>query len=93
MIAESKITEIFYVIDEFNKNFDKEMSNHALISSLGKRRRNRKGVMSESEIMTILVLFHFSHCRDLKHFYLHEICIYLHHDFPHVVSYSRFVEV
>lgn len=25
MIAESKITEIFCVIDEFNKNFDKEM--------------------------------------------------------------------
>ena len=93
MIAEAKITEIFCVIDEFNQNFEKEMSNHALISSSGKRRRNRKGVLSESEIMTILVLFHFSHCRDLKHFYLHEICIHLRHDFPQVVSYNRFVEV
>lgn len=93
MIAESKITEIFCVIDEFNKNFDKEISNHVLISSSGKRRRNRKSIMSESEIMTILVLFHFSHCRDLKHFYLQEICLHLHQDFPHVVSYNRFVEL
>lgn len=44
MIAESKITDFFCVIDEFNKNFDKEMSNHALISPSGKRRRNREGV-------------------------------------------------
>ena len=43
--------------------------------------------------MTILVLFHLSHCRDLKHFYLHEICIHLRHNFPQVVSYNRFVEV
>lgn len=32
MIAKSKIIENFCVIDEFNKNFDKEISNHALIS-------------------------------------------------------------
>ena len=93
MIAKSWITEIFCIIDESNKNFDKEMSNHVLISSSGKRRRNRKGIMSESEIMTILVLFHFSHCRDLKYFYLHEICMHLRHNFPQMVSYKKFVEL
>ena len=65
MIVEFKIIEIFCVIDEFNKNFDKEMSNHVLISSSGKQRRNRKGVLLESEIMAILVLLHFSDYRDL----------------------------
>lgn len=93
MIAEDKITEIFCVIDEFNKNFDKEVSSHTLISSSGRHRRNRKGVMSESEIMTILILFHFSHCRDFKYFYLHEVCFHLRHDFPRTVSYNRFVEL
>lgn len=93
MIAKSKITEFFCLIDEFNKNFDRELFNHALLSSSGKQRRNRKGIMSESEIMTIPVLFHFSHCRDMKYFYLHEICIHLHRNFPHVVSYNRFVEI
>jgi hypothetical protein len=33
MIAEANITEIFCTIDEFNKNFYKEMSKRALISS------------------------------------------------------------
>jgi len=75
MIAEAKITEIFCVIDEFNENFEKEMSKQALVSSSGKQRRNRKGVLSEHGIRTIPVLFSPNHCRDLKSFYLHEICI------------------
>jgi len=47
MIAEPKITEFFCVMDKFNKNFDKEISNHALLYSSGMRRRNRKGIVSE----------------------------------------------
>lgn len=35
MIAESKIIEIFYVINEFDRNYDKEIFNHVLISSAG----------------------------------------------------------
>ena len=46
MITEAKITEIFCAIDEFDKNFDKEMSKHALISSSGKQRRHRQSVLS-----------------------------------------------
>ena len=52
MITEAKITEFFCAIDVFNKNFDKGMSKHALISSSGKPRRHRQSVLSESEIMT-----------------------------------------
>ena len=78
MTAESKTTENFcIIINNFNKNFDKEMSDHVLISSSGKRRRYRNGIMSESEIMTILVLFHFSYCRDLKYFYLYEVYVFI----------------
>jgi hypothetical protein len=76
MIAEAKITEIFFVTDKFNENFEKEMSKHSLVSSSGKRRRNRKGVLSEREIRTIPVLFSLNHCRDQKSFYLHEIAIH-----------------
>jgi len=68
MITEAKITEICCVINEFHKNLDNEMSKHALVSSSGKQRRNRQSVLSENEIMTILVLFHLSHCKELKYF-------------------------
>jgi len=48
--------------------------------------------MSDSEIMTILVLFHTSRFRDLKSFYLGYICQHMRKEFPHVISYNRFVD-
>lgn len=42
--------------------------------------------------MTILVLFHISGYRNLKHFYLEFVCQHLRSEFPALVSYSRFVE-
>ncbi|PDP55754.1 IS982 family transposase, partial [Prevotella intermedia] len=48
--------------------------------------------MSDSEIMTILVLFHAHRFRDLKSFYLGYICQHMRGDFPHRLSYNRFVE-
>lgn len=48
--------------------------------------------MSDSEIMTILTMYHQSHYIDLKTFYLHEICEHHRSEFPHTLSYNRFVE-
>lgn len=42
--------------------------------------------------MTILILFHQSHCRDFKAFYRHHVCVRLCTEFPNLVSYTRFVE-
>ena len=42
--------------------------------------------------MTILILFHTSRYRDLKSFYLAYVCQHLKAEFPHRVSYNRFVE-
>ena len=48
--------------------------------------------MSDSEVMTILVLFHSSRFRDLRSFYLGYVCSHLQKEFPNRVSYNRFVE-
>lgn len=48
--------------------------------------------MSDSEIMTILVIFHTRHYRDLKSFYLCHVCRHMRNEFPKTVSYNRFVE-
>ena len=42
--------------------------------------------------MTILILFHSFSFRNLKHFYLF-IRTHMQKDFPHTVSYNRFVEL
>ena len=48
--------------------------------------------MSDSEVMTIIVLFRtMRHC-DLKSFYLSYICSHMRRESPHCLSYNRFVE-
>ena len=59
MITKDKVTEIFCIIDEFDKNFDLELKKNLLPVTDGKQHRNRKASLSDSELMTILLLFPF----------------------------------
>ena len=49
--------------------------------------------MSKSEIMTILLCYHFGSFRNFKHYYLFFIKVHLASYFPKAVSYTRFVEL
>ena len=69
----AKITEIFYSVDEFCKQIEPQFKKKA-IGEDGKKRRNRAFEMSDSEIITILILFHLSGYRTLKAFYTQMIC-------------------
>ena len=93
MITADKITEIFCAVDEFCKEFDKQIDKKSLMSSDGKRRRYRKASLSDSEIMTILIVFQFGSFRNFKHYYQFFIKQHLRSDFPDAVSYNRFVEL
>lgn len=88
-----KITEIFYLIDEFCKEFEIAKQGHILEEDTTKRHRNRKYRLSDSEVITIMVLFHLKRFRDLKSFYLFYIQIHMKEEFPETVSYNRFVEL
>jgi hypothetical protein len=90
---EDKITEIFCLIDDFCKEFDKAKKDHVLSENIGKKRRNRKYKLSDSEIITILVIFHLGQFRNLKHFYINYLQKHLNREFPETVSYNRFVEL
>lgn len=89
----TNIVEVFCIIDDFSKMFDQAMTAHSIENGQAKTRRNRKFKMSDSEVMTILVMFHHSHYRDLKSFYLKYICTQCHSLFPETVTYNRFVEL
>ncbi|MDR0545105.1 MAG: transposase [Odoribacteraceae bacterium] len=89
----ANVVEIFYHVDEFCKQFDNAEEGHLLKSSSKKKTRNRKFTMSDSEVMTILILFHLSHYRELKAFYINHIKRERTADFPKTVSYNRFVEL
>ena len=55
--------------------------------------RNRKCQMSKSEVMNILLCYHFGSFRSFKHYYLFFIKRYLASYFPKSVSYTRFVDL
>jgi hypothetical protein len=81
------LLELYCSVDDFWKDFKIEWDKHLIGSSThGSRPR-----LSPSEIMTIVILFHQSHFRNFKHFYLDHVSVYLKKEFPELISYSRFV--
>lgn len=85
------IEEIFCEIDDFCKDFFPHFERRLLPAAGSKRCRALS--MSASEIMTIVILFHLSHYRDFKNFYLDYIVRRMRRCFPSLLSYNRFVEV
>jgi Transposase DDE domain. len=88
MIYFDKVTEIFCIVDEFCKNFDKQTSPF-LIGNKSKGPPR----MSSSEVITIILLFHLSGFRTFKHFYIFYAQKHMQKEFRRTVSYNRFVEL
>lgn len=87
-ITKDKVTEIFYLADNFCQEFSHYFESH-LIGNKPKK----SPIMSDSEVITIMILFHFGSFRNLKHFYQFYVQQHLHQEFPRTVSYNRFVEL
>ncbi len=85
------ILSLFCEIDDFCQVFEKVWRTRQV--SDGKRHRNRQPRLSQAEVMTILILYHQSGCKNLKAFYLQEIVRRHYLDFRSPVSYNRFVEL
>lgn len=63
--------EIFCLADDFCKFFDSQVKKYTLTDlsdSENKRKYHREPTMSKAEIMLIMILFHNSGYRCLKHF-------------------------
>lgn len=88
VLSNSKITEIFYLVDEFCIEFEQAIKKH----TLGNKPK-RKPRMSCSEVITIMILFHSGGFKNMKHFYLYYVQKHQSDLFPNTVSYNRFVEL
>lgn len=100
------LEELFCPIDDFCLNFEPMLVEHPTIKDCGTNRvrwrkqliqnglshRQRDRQLSLSEIMTILISFQTSNCRNFKAFYLGIVSQYWQNAFPNLVSYSRFIE-
>lgn len=81
------LIELFCSVDDFWKAFKLEWDKSLIASS----RRGPEPELSFSELMVIVILFHQSHFRNFKHFYLDYVSCFLKKEFPKLISYSRFV--
>jgi hypothetical protein len=83
------LLELFVDVDDFCQIFLPIWQKRLL--SDGSKKRLRKGQLSISEIMTIIIYFHQSRYRDFKTYYTEHVCKYLCSEFPNLVTYERFV--
>lgn len=85
------LLDLFCHVDDFCQEYEPNWKRQQVES--GQRRRQRRGQLCLSEIMTIVIHFHQVRFRDFKTYYLGYVCQHLSRDFPHLVSYNRFVEL
>jgi transposase len=83
------LEELFCDVDDFCQFFVPAWQGQLLTSGRGKRRRASR--LTLSEIMTVLIYFHQSQYRNFKAFYLLHLSRYHRSEFPHLLSYTRFV--
>jgi hypothetical protein len=83
------LLELFVSVDDFCQIFLPKWEAQQVEE--GSKKRLRRGQLSVSEIMTILVYFHQSQYRTFKAYYTEHVCQHLYKEFPNRVSYERFV--
>lgn len=85
------ITSLFYYIDNFANGLNETIKSQALASPT-KKSPTRVPELHESEIMTIILMFQDSPCRNFKYFYQSYLTLYKA-EFPHMPTYERFVSL
>jgi hypothetical protein len=86
---ETRLYEVFMDVDDFTKTFESFERKNLLLP--GPERPGPKRSMSKSEILCILIFYHYSGYKCFQYYYESLILNDLHSFFPHAVSYTRFV--
>jgi len=86
------ITELFVFIDDFCTAADLMLNQHLINKDSHDKQRKptRESQMKLSEILSIVLLYQKSPCKNFKYFYNSYLQMY-RQDFPSLVSYERFV--
>jgi hypothetical protein len=82
------VLELFCDVDDFMLSFALQWRASQLAAG---KQRARAGSLWPSEVMTILIHFHQAHSRTFKAYDTEYVQVHLTREFPHLVSYQRFV--
>ena len=84
------ITKLYIFIDDFCKAADLHINSHLISTNQKLPKPTRIPQMTISEILTIILLYQQSPCKNFKYFYLSYLQLYKK-DFPSLVTYERFI--
>lgn len=90
LINETKLVEIFIEVDDFCNAFHAWCKANRPELAVSKK-RGVAACLSQSEILTILQLYHLSGYKCFEYFYTEGVLKTLKTEFPKAVSYTRFV--
>lgn len=90
LINEKKLIEIFITCDDFDKSYELWQRQRSLG---GDSCYTRIPAICDSEVLSLLVFYHWSGYKNFQYFYERFALIYLIDYFPTMPSYSRFVEL
>ena len=76
-MLKDKVTGFYVEIDDFYLEFTKIIKNCLKTEDSSVKKRNRSGKLSNLEMMSIYLLFHFGQFTNFKHFYLHYVVKHL----------------
>jgi hypothetical protein len=85
------LEELYPIVDDFCKEYEKKNQNNVLDSKT-KKKRKRKTRISLSEIISLLILYQSSNIKNFKAFYRF-IEKELSKAYPNLCSYNRFIEL
>lgn len=83
------ITTLFYILDNFYKIYE-EWEENKLVPT--ERKRQRQGKLRLSELLTIVLYFYLSPCKDFKNYYLYHLS-YKYRGYFTLPSYSRIIQL
>lgn len=83
------LLELYCTADDFMKEFMPTYKKQLL--TVGNKQRDRQSRLTISEIVSLLIYFHYSSYRNFKAYYTQYVVKQLRSEFPHLVSYKQFV--
>lgn len=94
IIDTCKVVEVFCFIDDFCNEVKAYFASHPLPKGLfEKQPSGRRPSLSESEVLTILVLYHLSGFKCFEYYYRRLVLGELRSFFPKAVSYTQFLSL
>ena len=90
-IDEMMLYRLFIFADDACQSLEKYVKAHWISQENSPQKKGKRPAVSESEIITILVYYHYSGYKNFEYYYKQFVLVDLQSYFPEAPSYSHFL--